>query len=51
MIDLIKVLLIFLFEFPFPYSGTGAAAPGAWHDEVRHSEGLFEAAILTTTSF
>ena len=41
-IDLFYVLLIFLFKLAFPYSGTRAAAPGPWHDEVRHTEGLFE---------
>ena len=29
----------------------GAAKLGVWHDEVRHTEGLFEAAVLITASF
>ena len=51
MNDLLNVLLIFLLELPSPFSGTGAATLGDWHDEVRHTDGLFETAILTTASF
>ena len=51
MNDLFNLLRFYLLGFTFPYSGTGAAAPGTWHDEVWHTEGLFEAAVLTTTSF
>ena len=51
MNDLLNVLLIYLLVLPFPYSGTGAATLGVWHGEVRHTEDLFEAAILTTASF
>ena len=51
MYDLLYVLLIFLLELPSPFLGTRAATLVDWHDAVRHTEGLFEAAILTTASF